>query len=142
MINETRTLDETIGFLNELLALDVDAVSALMCNARVPCGDALANHPTVQVGLQPGTTKDDGLCDVGLLGVLNGLFGTLEGGRFDGWGPLCADVDPVCPHCGMGRDELAAGGWKPGDEHCPMCCKALAEPVVLGWRVLRFRRTG
>jgi hypothetical protein len=30
---------------------------------------------------------------VGPLGLLNGLFGAIEGGKFHGWGPFTAQAD-------------------------------------------------
>jgi len=75
MIKQTITIDEVITLLNELIALDKSAVAALLAN-RVPCNKALADHPTVQVGLQN---------DVGMLGVINGLFGVDD----DGLGAIC-----------------------------------------------------
>jgi len=76
--------DEVVAFLNEILRLDRQAVSALF-NVRVPCGDALGAHPTVQV--QAGTSPGESL-SVGPLGVLNGIFGADE----DGWGPISMEV--------------------------------------------------
>lgn len=72
MMNETITLTETIKLLNGLLALDRPAIAALVAN-RVPCNDALAAHESVQVQPQHGGHH------VGLLGILNGLWGTFNG---------------------------------------------------------------
>jgi hypothetical protein len=72
--------DEVIGFLNHLLFFDRAAIEALVEN-RIPCNEALADHPSVQVcDLEQGSPK------VGLLGILNGLCGTRE----DGWGFIAA----------------------------------------------------
>lgn len=79
MVKESVTIDEVIEFLNEILAVDEDAIYDLV-ETRVACNPALANHPTVQVSLQ------DGKYTVGLLGILNGIFGTDE----DGCGPIVA----------------------------------------------------
>ena len=62
------SIDEAVGFLNRLISLDKAAVAALIAN-RVPCNEQLANHPTVRVTAQHGGYH------VGLLGILNGLFG-------------------------------------------------------------------
>jgi hypothetical protein len=59
------------NFLNELLEIDRPALASLIAN-RVPCNEALANHPMVQVGAQHGGYH------VGMLGVLNGLCGVRE----------------------------------------------------------------
>ena len=76
-IKKSITLDETIEFLNGLIEIDSEAVGRLI-TARVPCNEAMADHPTVQVG-----DCRDGF-EVGFLGVLNGLFGIDE----NGWGGI------------------------------------------------------
>lgn len=61
------TARKTADVLNEMLALDNSATAGLF-SRFVPCNEALAEHPTVQVRK---------LCDntiVGLLGVLNGIL--------------------------------------------------------------------
>ena len=92
-----RTIDEVIAFLNELLALDADAVTAWV-ETRVGCNEALAAHPTLQVAgkelKEPGE-RADGSMDLGLpfrfglLGVLNGIFGA-DG---EGWGFIAAQYN-------------------------------------------------
>jgi hypothetical protein len=77
------TYQQTIAFLNELIALDAQAITALV-ESRVPCNKSLADHPSVQVSSTTG-----GGYSVGLLGILNGLFGTRE----DGWGFISAVFD-------------------------------------------------
>lgn len=69
--------------LNDALQLDPEAITYLM-DARVPCNDAMGQHPTIQVGCQGGE------CRVGLLGVLNGLFGLDDQ---TGWGAIVAEMD-------------------------------------------------
>ena len=71
--------DRAIEVLNEIVKLDPKAAHDLV-EYRVPCNMALGDHPSVQV-----VQGDEGLA-VGLLGVLNGIFGTDE----NGWGTLCA----------------------------------------------------
>lgn len=61
--------------LNELLEIDRPAIAALIAN-RVPCNEALSNHPTVQVGVQHGGYH------VGMLGILNGLCGIRPSNSF------------------------------------------------------------
>jgi len=73
-------IDRTLAFLNELKDADSQAVKALI-ETRVPCNEALADHPTVQVHVREG---EPGF-SVGLLGVLNGLIGA----DADGWGFIC-----------------------------------------------------
>jgi hypothetical protein len=76
------TPDHAVEVLNELLALDYPAIAALV-ERRWACNKALAAHPTCQVvsGLSGAS--------VGILGVLNALFGADE----DGWGTICVVCD-------------------------------------------------
>ena len=79
-------VDDLVNLLNELHALDPEAMSAL-CEARVPCNTDLADHPTVQVFDEPESYT------VGIIGILNGLCGAYDSGPRKGWGALCAVVD-------------------------------------------------
>ena len=81
-IKESVTLDETIELLNSLVEIDPHAMTKLI-SARVECNEKLADHPTVQVGAIDDKTE------VGILGVLNGIFGADE----DGWGPIQVVMD-------------------------------------------------
>lgn len=83
MLKTSITVGEVIAYLNQLLEMDRPAVAALVAN-RVPCNEALAEHPTCQVGTQHGGFH------VGLLGVVNGLFGIIDAGEHAGWGPIKA----------------------------------------------------
>jgi len=74
-------VDEVVNKLNEMNALDPSVIAKLIA-FRVPCNQALADHPTVQVG---NTGKG---FEVGLLGVLNGLIGVGS----DGWGFLAVEL--------------------------------------------------
>ena len=76
------TVNQTIEVLNRALAEDAVAVTALI-GYRVPCNGALADDVTIQVG------RADGGWDVGLLGIINGIFGV----RADGWGYIAAETD-------------------------------------------------
>jgi len=71
--------DAMIRYLNELVKTDPEAMCQL-AETRVPCNEALANHPTVQVSA--GNV-------VGLIGILNGFLGV----DHDGWGFLCAEYN-------------------------------------------------
>ena len=62
-------IDDAVRVLNEMLALDPFATNALFC-ASAPVNEALANHPTVQVGTLGGT-----LPVVRPMGLINGIFG-------------------------------------------------------------------
>lgn len=59
---------QVVALLNELIALDRDAIEKLIA-ARVQCNQALADHPSVQVLAVSGDFW------VGMLGVLNGIYG-------------------------------------------------------------------
>ena len=75
MFKKSVTPEEVVEFLNELVKIDEEAVTNLL-QSRVYCNGELADHETVQVDgfSEPGKTK------VGLLGVLNGLFGVNDKG--------------------------------------------------------------
>jgi len=62
------TLNQTVIYLNQLLEADPQAISGVI-EARVACNDKLANHPSVVI------FKQDSANLVGMLGILNGLFG-------------------------------------------------------------------
>jgi len=121
MIKETISVDEAISFLNELVRIDPTMLRSLILN-RVPCSAAMAEHPTVQVSLGA-----DGTFEIGLLGVLNGLFGADD----KGWGAIAAVVNVVCPDCTQetGTSQIE------GD-----LCASCGTPLVLG-DVSGFHRT-
>lgn len=79
--------DAMVSFLQEVADADPAAFRALI-EHRVPCNDRLADHPTVQVG----PAREGKGIEVGMLGVLNGFCGTVDGGRFDGWGGIAAEL--------------------------------------------------
>lgn len=88
MVKETVTLHETIDLLNRLAVIDPDAARALF-TAKVSCGQALADHPTIQV------SHDGWGFQVGPLGLINGLFGVFpEGHPKAGYGPITMVVGP------------------------------------------------
>ena len=71
---------QIVDALNEANQLDPLAVAELMI-CRVSCNEALADHPTIQVG-------NDG---VGPLGLINGLVGV----RDNDWGYIAMEWDEV-----------------------------------------------
>ena len=75
---ETPTLEKAIALLNELNALDNNAISDLV-SKRSFCNKQIADHPTVQCGALHG------LFTVGILGILNGIFGN------GNYGPIVAE---------------------------------------------------
>ncbi len=82
MIKGITTIYNVVAFLNSLLEYDREALQAL-CFKCVMCNEKLGEHPTVQTDLNVG------MYSVGLVGVLNGLFGVDS----EGWGAIAATVD-------------------------------------------------
>ena len=74
MIRDIVTRYEVIELLNELIEKDQVAIQTLFEN-RVVCNKVIAEHPTVQVSDLSGTEYL-----VGMIGVLNGLFGITKNG--------------------------------------------------------------
>jgi hypothetical protein len=81
--------DELITFLDSLAKLDPVAMGKLVGH-RVLCNGALGTHPTVQVGSRD---DDRASCEVGMLGIFNGYCGTIEEGKYNGWGAIAAIVE-------------------------------------------------
>lgn len=69
--------DHAIAVLNRINEADPTVLPALI-GFRVPCNIEVADDPTVQVG-----TLSETSWEVGLLGILNGIFGIRENGF--GW---------------------------------------------------------
>ena len=80
MYRESITIEDALEVLNRATKADPQAMRELVA-ARMPCNAALRDDPTIQVS---GSGSDD--AEVGLLGIINGMFGIDE----DGWGPLGA----------------------------------------------------
>jgi hypothetical protein len=120
MLNDPCSVDHALQILNEMLAADPDAAKSLV-ETRVLCNEVLADHLTIQVMGDPDGFR------VGLLGVLNGIFGT-EG---DGGGPIAAHFETVCPNpdCNFAGDD---------DEDAPQNCPSCGAPLVE--RITRFIR--
>ena len=78
MIKESVTIDETIALLNEILTLDSTSAHALV-EDRWRCNEAITEHPPIRV-----SQEQPGAAHVGILGVLNGIFGVDDAG----WGPI------------------------------------------------------
>lgn len=74
-------ITKVIETLNRIHEVDPTVLPALI-EFRVPCNDALAGDPTIQVGQR---REEDGW-EVGFLGILNGVLGIRE----DGWGHVTA----------------------------------------------------
>ena len=82
-IRENVNIDQVIDFLNNALKYDKQCVEKL-CNNRVECNEKMADHPTIQVHCYNNESPS-----VGLIGILNGLFGIDE----YGWGRIAAIKD-------------------------------------------------
>jgi len=76
------TVEDVFGLalqtLNEAYEADPAAMHALICN-RVPCNQTLADHPTIQCGVNNITPTET--FEVGLLGVINGIIERITGKR-------------------------------------------------------------
>lgn len=109
MMREFVSAGHAVRFLNELARLDPVAMLALV-GQRVPCNQAIVDHPTVQV------TDHAGHPEVGLLGVLNGLFGVFDEGPQKGWGGIGARFTPGKPETLSFYLQNEQGEkWDPGD---------------------------
>lgn len=75
-------IDQAIKVLNRIHAADPTVMPALISH-RVPCNEAVAADPAVQVGVIPAGFE------VGILGIINGIFGCDSSGR----GFIAADYD-------------------------------------------------
>ena len=80
MIAAEENAKTVIDKLNEINQLDFTVLPKLIA-FRIPCNQALADHPSVQVG------KTDIGYEVGLLGIINGLVGV----KNNGWGYIAAN---------------------------------------------------
>lgn len=79
--------EKMIERLNDMAKCDPLAFWFLLC-MRVPCNQALAEHPTCQVGASNGGMV------VGFIGILNGIVGNYDDGPKKGWGAIAAEYAP------------------------------------------------
>lgn len=79
--------DAMIARLNDIVITDPEALAALI-EVRVPCAQTMVDHPRAQVSVD-----EAGSATVGLLGVLNGIAGTVASGPNEGWGLIIAVVE-------------------------------------------------
>ena len=84
MLKEKITAQDACDLLNELLMLDYGCTASLIMHQEC-CNDAVAKHPFVQVQCY----KKDKYPLLGIVGVINGMFGTRE----DGMGAICYEID-------------------------------------------------
>jgi hypothetical protein len=83
MLDKENMADLLIEKLNEIAEHDPVAIGQLI-EVRIACNAKLADHPTVQVSDQGSHPE------VGILGILNGLIGTIDDGPKKGWGLITA----------------------------------------------------
>ncbi|QQR46537.1 hypothetical protein JKA73_10905 [Myxococcus xanthus] len=79
-----------VDALNVALWADPSAIANLLA-VRVPCNEALAYHPSIQV------RRDDTGDSLGVLGLLNGCLGAIPSGPCEGWGWVSLLVDGAKP---------------------------------------------
>lgn len=114
-----------VRILNNALKADPVAINKLFSwQNRIPCNEELAKHKTIQVNRLDGEEKK---WNIGLLGLLNGLFGS---NPVSGVGKIAATYDVVCP-----KGHEVNDGETMGDK-CKTCgeeltCGDLIEFVVL-----------
>lgn len=82
IMDQTELAEHLVKCLNEYFQIDPEAIKALFAH-RVPANEALADHPTVQV-------RVDNRATVSILGILNGIIGTIPGTEV---GYLCGNYD-------------------------------------------------
>lgn len=82
--------DYMIEKLNEFIKLDKSAMTRLT-KTRVGCGENFANHPTIQV--HERKIESSVSCEVGFLGMLNGMIGVIDTGPKIGYGLITAVFD-------------------------------------------------
>lgn len=82
---------QAIEVLNEAFKIDPLAVKSLF-GVRISCNEKLADHETIQVQKYP----EDKVYTVGLLGVINGIFGVDR----EQWGTIAASYALTCYTCG------------------------------------------
>jgi hypothetical protein len=90
-IKESVTIDEAITIPNRALEKDHGAISELILDHKVVCNEELAEDETIQVGRRTkfGNSKNM----VGVLGLLNGIFGVNDGEHGTHYGAIAARVD-------------------------------------------------
>ncbi len=89
-VSESITIDEFIARMDALAKIDPKAMGDLIGH-RVKCNTELGEHESVQVG------KENEDYVVGILGILNGVFGAYHSGERKGWGAIAALVDEDDP---------------------------------------------
>lgn len=86
-------IDIAVRALNDAFAADPAAIHSLLCN-RVPCNQALADHPSVPVTTLPMLKAPNPQYAITALGLINGVIGPLTGKRVM---TVWDDTDPANP---------------------------------------------
>lgn len=86
MINR-EIAEQSVKLLNEAFELDPESIERLVLT-RIPCNEALTQHPTIQVGPARMVAHNPGMA-VGLIGILNGIAGA----NSDSLGAIAVIVD-------------------------------------------------
>jgi len=81
-------VDQAIEVLNRIHKTDPTVLPELIFH-RVQCNKALADDETVQVGKKEWVVEEEDTYEVGILGIINGLFGVDE----KSWGFIYANFD-------------------------------------------------
>jgi hypothetical protein len=91
-MTDEEVADRMIARLNSMLEdEDVRKDVQALVETRIDVSQATADHATIQVTVSAGRPI------LGFLGLLNGLVGTVQQGKFAGWGLIAAeftDADP------------------------------------------------
>lgn len=101
---------DAVSALNEALRADPLALQQLLA-VRVPCTEELGRHPSVQV-----MQEADGSRTVGVLGLINGCLGVIDGGPLAGWGWVTCvleDGRPVRFECTLTPPKVRTS-WRGG----------------------------
>ena len=110
-IKESITVDDALEVLNRMLKTDPEATKKLVIDGQVTCNEALSEDPTIQVRgyARKGAVPPPA---VGILGVINGLFGVDD----KGVGPIAVKTTVGCPngHDGEGIIGMMCGGMWSG----------------------------
>jgi hypothetical protein len=124
MKRDVLTTEKVVQILNTLIATDSEMMNNLF-HYRTKICEHLADNSDIQCG-----KTQDGY-DVGVLGFINGLFGTDD----NQYGPIAATYQLVCEHndCKANISPKLIDGKTVGD-WCPVCERGR---LVLG-KVLSF----
>ena len=120
MIKESITIQEVADLLNSAVAADQETMQRLV-ELRLVCNQSLAEHETIQVK----ENSEEGTMNVGILGIINGMFGVSDKG-----GALGAVYEVVCAH---GHDTEV------GQTICNKC-NTCGSNLKIG-KLLRFQRS-